>query len=76
MTILSSPPVPLLSNLPPSLPPALNTSLVSAYFYFCFLLGLLTDRATRDDDRCFNKYGADWKKYRDVTPNKILPKFW
>jgi len=56
--------------------PALGTSLVSAYFYFFFLVGLLTDRATRDDDRCSNKYGKDWDKYRAVAPNKILPKLW
>ena len=56
--------------------PARATSIVSGYFYFCFLLGLLTDRAFRDDDRCRNKYGKDWEKYCDLVPNKILPKLW
>ncbi|MBL7525102.1 7-dehydrocholesterol reductase [Legionella bononiensis] len=52
--------------------PALFTNL-SPYFYVCFLTILLIDRAFRDDKRCSKKYGADWVKYCDLVPYKIVP---
>jgi len=31
----------------------------------------VTDRS--DDEKCSKKYGADWKKYCDKVPWKIVP---
>ena len=43
------------------------------YFYVVYLTCLLIDRAYRDDDRCRKKYGADWQKYCNLVPYKIVP---
>jgi 7-dehydrocholesterol reductase len=43
------------------------------YFYFLFLVLLLTDRAFRDDTRCKAKYGKYWDQYCAAVPYKILP---
>ncbi|KAI9034482.1 sterol delta-7 reductase DWF5 [Hyaloraphidium curvatum] len=43
------------------------------YFYFFFLVLLLTDRAFRDDTRCKAKYGKYWDEYCKAVPYKILP---
>lgn len=43
------------------------------YFYVCFLAILLLDRAYRDDKRCAEKYGEDWKVYCNLVPYKIVP---
>jgi len=43
------------------------------YFYTTFLTLLLTDRATRDDLRCSNKYGQYWAKYQKRVPYMIVP---
>src|SRR5207248_1300925 len=43
------------------------------WFYVVFLSILLTDRAFRDDHRCAKKYGADWLKYCESVPCKIIP---
>lgn len=45
----------------------------AAYFYVVFLTLLLTDRAFRDDARCKAKYGADWDKYCQLVPYKMVP---
>ncbi|CAM9485421.1 unnamed protein product [Choristocarpus tenellus] len=45
----------------------------SAYFYVMFLIPLLFDRAFRDDVRCRTKYNADWDKYCERVPYKIIP---
>ena len=43
------------------------------YFYVTFLTILLIDRATRDDRRCRNKYGAAWQEYCAQVPWKMVP---
>ncbi|CAM9390865.1 unnamed protein product [Ectocarpus fasciculatus] len=43
------------------------------FFYPFFLFLLLSDRAWRDDARCLDKYGEDWKKYQAAVPYKIVP---
>ena len=43
------------------------------YFYVVFLAILLTERAFRDDNRCADKYGRDWKSYCERVPYKIIP---
>jgi 7-dehydrocholesterol reductase len=43
------------------------------YFYPFYLTILLTDRAWRDDLRCSDKYGEDWKRYCEKVPKKIIP---
>jgi len=43
------------------------------YFYFVFLCILLSDRASRDDDRCSKKYGKDYQKYVEQVPYKMIP---
>lgn len=52
--------------------PALFTSPVP-YFYFGFLVILLTHRAWRDDKRCAEKYGKYWSQYCQKVPYKIIP---
>ena len=44
----------------------------AAYFYVVFLTLLLTDRAFRDDARCKAKYGADWDKYCQLVPYRMV----
>jgi len=46
---------------------------VSPYFYFIFLLILLTDRSVRDDYRCAHKYGSDWDLYCERVRWNIIP---
>ncbi len=43
------------------------------YFYFVFLVLLLTQRSVRDDKRCLEKYGKYWEEYCRRVPYKILP---
>jgi 7-dehydrocholesterol reductase len=43
------------------------------YFYVVYLTILLADRAFRDEKRCSDKYGDDWKVYCEHVPYKILP---
>ena len=50
-----------------------GTSHALPYFYFLFLLLLLTDRAYRDDARCAAKYGKYWQEYSRLVPYKIIP---
>lgn len=52
--------------------PALFTNFLP-YFYLLFLTILIVDRAFRDDRRCANKYGDDWKKYCGMVPYKMIP---
>eukprot|EP00188_Purpureofilum_apyrenoidigerum_P002957 Plantae.Rhodophyta-Purpureofilum_apyrenoidigerum.ctg30004.p1 GENE.Plantae.Rhodophyta-Purpureofilum_apyrenoidigerum.ctg30004~~Plantae.Rhodophyta-Purpureofilum_apyrenoidigerum.ctg30004.p1 ORF type:complete len:465 (+),score=60.99 Plantae.Rhodophyta-Purpureofilum_apyrenoidigerum.ctg30004:78-1397(+) len=47
--------------------------LVLPYFYVIFLTILLFDRATRDDRKCFQKYGPYWKEYCELVPYRIIP---
>lgn len=54
-----------------SLPAGFNH--IMPYFYVLFLMVLLTDRAYRDDARCFAKYGKYWTEYRKAVPYKIIP---
>eukprot|EP01012_Entosiphon_sulcatum_P025037 TRINITY_DN3029_c0_g1_i1.p1 TRINITY_DN3029_c0_g1~~TRINITY_DN3029_c0_g1_i1.p1 ORF type:complete len:481 (+),score=102.93 TRINITY_DN3029_c0_g1_i1:27-1445(+) len=43
------------------------------FFYFCFFLGVLTHRVTRDMERCAKKYGDDWKEYCRRVPYIFIP---
>jgi len=43
------------------------------YFYVCFLVVLLVDRAFRHDKRCADKYGLHWDQYCEKVPYKIIP---
>eukprot|EP00602_Paraphysomonas_sp_CaronLab_P008873 CAMPEP_0185018118 /NCGR_PEP_ID=MMETSP1103-20130426/947_1 /TAXON_ID=36769 /ORGANISM="Paraphysomonas bandaiensis, Strain Caron Lab Isolate" /LENGTH=383 /DNA_ID=CAMNT_0027547831 /DNA_START=239 /DNA_END=1390 /DNA_ORIENTATION=+ len=43
------------------------------FFYPFYLTILLVDRAWRDDKRCADKYGEDWKRYCAKVPYKIIP---
>ena len=52
--------------------PAGFTNIVP-YGYVAFLTVLLVDRAGRDDRRCRAKYGADWDRYCERVPYKIIP---
>lgn len=56
-----------------SVPPALFTGHALPWSYFLFLTLLLVDRAYRDEARCLSKYGADWLKYVERVPHRIVP---
>jgi delta14-sterol reductase len=43
------------------------------YFYIVYFGVLLVHRALRDEDKCLRKYGADWQKYKNLVPWKIIP---
>lgn len=43
------------------------------YFYVCFLILLLIDRAYRHEKRCALKYGKDWEKYCEQVPFRLIP---
>ena len=43
------------------------------YFYVVFLTILLTHRSLRDEDRCANKYGADWDAYKAKVKWRMVP---
>ena len=44
-----------------------------AYFYAAYFLVLLVHRAMRDDHFCSEKYGADWKAYKQKVPAIFIP---
>lgn len=43
------------------------------YFYFVFFTGMIIHRWTRDEERCTQKYGEDWKKYKQSCPYIFIP---
>jgi 7-dehydrocholesterol reductase len=43
------------------------------YFYFIYMLILLTFRCFRDEDRCQQKYGDFWSKYCSIVKYRFLP---
>jgi 7-dehydrocholesterol reductase len=50
-----------------------GVSNIVPYTYVAFLTALLVDRAGRDDRRCRAKYGADWERYCERVPWRIIP---
>jgi 7-dehydrocholesterol reductase len=44
-----------------------------AYVYPAYLAILLFHRSRRDDRRCLEKYGGDWKEYCALVPYRIVP---
>ncbi|KAK9236225.1 ergosterol biosynthesis ERG4/ERG24 [Lipomyces kononenkoae] len=53
------------------LPTGFNTPIT--YFYFLYFVILLIHREARDDLKCGNKYGDDWKEYKRLVRWKIVP---
>ncbi|KAI5952298.1 ERG24 [Candida jiufengensis] len=53
------------------LPTGFQTPLT--YFYMIYFASLLVHRQIRDDMKCSEKYGDDWKKYKELVPYKIVP---
>mmetsp|Transcript_10779 Transcript_10779/g.32273 ORF Transcript_10779/g.32273 Transcript_10779/m.32273 type:complete len:325 (+) Transcript_10779:176-1150(+) len=51
--------------------PAVNGAL--PLLYAVFLTILLFDRAGRDERKCLNKYGDDFRDYMRLVPYKIIP---
>ena len=43
------------------------------YFYPIYFTILLVHRERRDHDLCRQKYGADWDRYCEAVPWRILP---
>ncbi|XP_061435147.1 7-dehydrocholesterol reductase isoform X1 [Lethenteron reissneri] len=43
------------------------------YFYAVYLGVLLVHRCVRDEHRCSAKYGADWRRYTDAVPYRMVP---
>jgi protein-S-isoprenylcysteine O-methyltransferase Ste14 len=52
---------------------ACGFSHIVPYFYFIYFAPLLIDRERRDDHHCAEKYGADWDRYRQRVPYRIVP---
>jgi len=52
---------------------ACGFSHIVPYFYFLYFAPLLVDRERRDDHHCAEKYGADWKRYSERVPYRIIP---
>jgi delta14-sterol reductase len=46
---------------------------VFTYFYVLYFGILLVHRERRDEDKCVRKYGADWKRYTQLVPSRIIP---
>ncbi|PWW73549.1 ERG4/ERG24 ergosterol biosynthesis protein [Tuber magnatum] len=44
-----------------------------SYFYVVYFAILLLHRERRDEAKCKLKYGADWKRYTDLVPSRIIP---
>jgi len=53
-----------------------GTDGVLPYFYFIFMFMLLVTRSRRDDSRCSDKYGEDWKKYCAAVRWHMFPFVW
>jgi protein-S-isoprenylcysteine O-methyltransferase Ste14 len=43
------------------------------YFYVLYFAPLLLDRERRDNEMCQRKYGADWDRYCQKVPYRIIP---
>jgi protein-S-isoprenylcysteine O-methyltransferase Ste14 len=43
------------------------------YFYFFYFAPLLLNRERRDNAMCRRKYGADWDRYCERVPYRIVP---
>jgi len=43
------------------------------YFYSTYFMILLIHRAARDDHSCSQKYGQDWKRYKEKVPYLFVP---
>ncbi len=46
---------------------------VVPYFYFLYFAPLLLNRERRDNMMCQRKYGADWDRYCQKVPYRIIP---
>lgn len=46
------------------------------YLFFVFLCILLLHRCKRDEDRCFKKYGSDWRQYCSNIRYRLIPKIY
>lgn len=43
------------------------------WFYPAFFLAMITHRAGRDERRCSEKYGDDWRRLKERVPNVWVP---
>jgi len=50
-----------------------GTNHLLPWFYVVYLTVLLLHRLGRDEIRCSEKYGADWKKYCALVPAQLIP---
>jgi len=47
--------------------------MIFTYFYIVYFCILLIHRERRDEAKCVSKYGADWKRYTEKVPYRIIP---
>ncbi|KAI1919720.1 erg24, C-14 sterol reductase [Ophidiomyces ophidiicola] len=47
--------------------------MIVTYFYIVYFGILLIHRERRDEEKCRNKYGADWVKYTSKVKSRIIP---
>lgn len=43
------------------------------YWFVIYFGALLIHRERRDDHKCSEKYGADWARYCQHVPYRIIP---
>ena len=43
------------------------------FLYVVFLVVLLVHRVFRDEEKCSQKYGEAWRKYRRQVPYRMIP---
>ena len=47
--------------------------MIFTYFYVIYFGILLVHRERRDENKCRRKYGADWDRYVERVPSRIIP---
>ena len=46
---------------------------ITPFYYFIFIIFLLTHRCIRDEEKCLAKYGKGWEMYCKRVPYRMIP---
>jgi delta14-sterol reductase len=52
---------------------AMGWGMIFTYFFMIYFAVLLVHRERRDEAKCKDKYGDDWKVYTKKVPSRIIP---